>query len=118
VQDKLRPQFERASPPFKALWRLAAERFERIKRAWSSTGLDVQPDGTWLQQESPAMQREVSIILKEISWRLGELERETHARVIKQAPGDLPLLERYLKEIHMPVAQVTPVSTVDSAVKA
>jgi HD-GYP domain-containing protein (c-di-GMP phosphodiesterase class II) len=118
VQNTLRPQFERASPPFKALWRQAAERFERIRRAWSSTGLDVQPDGTWLQHESPAMQREVTIILKEISWRLGELERETHARVIKQSPGDLPLLERYLKEIHAPVAQPSPVNTVAGAVKA
>lgn len=99
VQDAFKPLFDRASPPFKGLWSHAQERFESIRRAWSSTGLDVQPDGVWLQQESPTMQREVAIILREINWRLGELERELHARVIRHAAGDLPILERYLKEV-------------------
>lgn len=99
VQDAYKPLFARASPPFKALWAQAQERFESICRAWSSTGLDVQPDGGWLLQESPLMQREVAIILKEISWRLGELERELLGRAIRHAAGDLPMLERYLKEV-------------------
>lgn len=99
VQQAFKPMFERGSPPFKSLWVHAQERFESIRRAWSSTGLDVQPDGSWLLQEPPVMQREVAIILKEISWRLRELERELHARVTRHAAGDLPLLERYLKEI-------------------
>ncbi|WP_290639977.1 HD domain-containing phosphohydrolase [Aquabacterium sp.] len=99
VQGEFKPLFDRASPPFKGLWTHAQERFESICRAWSSTGLDVQPDGAWLQHEAPTMQREVAIILKEINWRLGELERELHARVIRHAAGDLPVLERYLKEV-------------------
>lgn len=99
VQGRFQPMFSRASAPFKGLWAHASERFESIRRAWSSTGLDVQPDGAWLQQESPAMQREVTVILREISWRLRELERELHARVIRHAAGDLPVLERYLQEV-------------------
>ncbi|PHN95950.1 hypothetical protein CSC81_17635, partial [Tenacibaculum discolor] len=77
----------------------ALERFESIRRAWSSTGLDVQPDGAWLHNEPPAMQREVAAVLREINWRLRELDRELHARVIRYAAGDLPMLERYLKEV-------------------
>ena len=99
VQAEFKPMFDRASSPFKALWGQALERFESIRRAWSSTGLDVQPDGAWLQHESPAMQREVAAILREINWRLRELDRELHARVIRHAGGDLPMLERYLKEV-------------------
>jgi len=98
LQSEYKPIFERASPPFKALWAQANDRFGSIRKAWSSTGLDVQPDGAWLMQESPVMQREVAIILKEINWRLRELERELHARVGRHAGGDLPVLERFLKE--------------------
>jgi HD-GYP domain-containing protein (c-di-GMP phosphodiesterase class II) len=102
VQTEFRTMFERGSPPFKAIWREAAARFESIRRAWSSTGLDVQPDGGWLQQESPAMQQEVTLILREIDWRLGELEREVHARVSRLAPADLPVVERYIRSVHTP----------------
>lgn len=104
VQTEFRTQFERGSPPFKAIWREAAARFESIRRAWSSTGLDVQPDGGWLQQESQAMQHEVTIILREIDWRLGELEREVHARVARLAQADLPMVERYIRSVHAPDA--------------
>jgi hypothetical protein len=99
VQDELKPTFDRSSQTFKTLWFQGRERFESILRAWSSTGLDVQPDGTWLLEEPPAMQREVAIILKEISWRLRELEREMHSRTSRHAASDLPLFERYLQEV-------------------
>lgn len=100
VQSEFKPMFDRASAPFKTLWAHAQERFVSIRRAWSSTGLDVQPDGAWLQHESPAMQREVLAILREINWRLRELDRELHARVNRHAGGDLPMLERYFREAH------------------
>jgi hypothetical protein len=106
LQDRFQTQFDRGSLPFKAIWQQAAKRFESIRRAWSSTGLDVQPDGAWLQHESPAMQHEVAIILREIDWRLGELERELHARVSRLAAGDLPMLERYLRDWRQTTAQV------------
>ena len=98
LQAEYKTMFDRASPPFRALWAQAMERFGSIRKAWSSTGLDVQPDGAWLMQESSVMRREVAIILKEINWRLRELERELHSRVGRHAGGDLPLLERFLKE--------------------
>lgn len=108
VQASFKPMFDRASPPFKTLWAQALERFASIRRAWSSTGLDVQPDGAWLQSESPAMQREVASILREINWRLRELDRELHARVIRHAGGDAPMLERYLKEVRPPTGASEP----------
>lgn len=103
VHGQLQPAFMNASPSFKILWEQAQDRFESIRRAWSSTGLDVQPDGAWLQHESPAMQREVIAILREINWRLRELDRELHARVIRHAEKDLPLLERYFGEVNQAV---------------
>ncbi|MFT3856326.1 MAG: HD domain-containing phosphohydrolase [Aquabacterium sp.] len=115
VEGEYRTLFERASPPFKALLAQSHERFGSIRRAWSSTGLDVQPDGAWLLQESPAMQREVAIILKEIRWRLRELQREFHARVIRHAGGDLPVLERFLKDVNTeaPADEVATAATPD-----
>jgi len=111
VQDNYWPLFERASPPFKVQWHQARARFESILRAWSSTGLDVQPDGAWLQQEPLALQREVAIILKEINWRLGELERELHARVTRHAAGDLPILERYFRDVRQAADDLAALST-------
>ena len=46
------------------------------------------------------MQREVAIILREIIWRLRELEQELHSRVGRHARGDLPVLERFLKDVN------------------
>lgn len=99
VQQQYQTMFDRASPPFKSLWKHALERFESICKAWSSTGMDVQPDSAWLMQEPVALQRELAMILKEIDWRLRELERELHSRVIRHAAGDLPMLERYFKDV-------------------
>jgi HD-GYP domain-containing protein (c-di-GMP phosphodiesterase class II) len=107
VQTAFEPLIARSSPPFKALWQQAQQRFERIRRAWSSTGLDVQPDATWLGQESPDMQREVAIVLMEVRWRLRELERELLARASRLAATDMPLLARYLEEVRTRVGEVT-----------
>ena len=106
VQSAVAALVQKASPAFRQLWTQALERFERIKRAWSSTGLDVQPDGGWLLQEAPAMQREVAIVLMEVRWRLRELDREMRSRVAMKAPGELPLLERYLQEVQRRVGEV------------
>lgn len=99
TQDAFETWIQRSSTPFKKLWLEAQERFASILRAWSSTGLDVQPDGAWLHQEPASMQQEVAFVLQEIRWRLRELERELLARTTQHAPGDLPLLERYLTEV-------------------
>lgn len=99
TQSAFDAQIQRSSTAFKALWSQAQERFGSILRAWSSTGLDVQPDSTWLHQEPIGMQREVAFVLREIRWRMRELERELLARTTQHAPGDVPLLERYLAEV-------------------
>jgi hypothetical protein len=99
TQNAYEPWIERSSSPFKKLWGEAQERFASILRAWSSTGLDVQPDGAWLHQEPLSMQQEVAFVLQEVRWRLRELERELLARTTQHAQGDLFLLERYLAEV-------------------
>jgi hypothetical protein len=106
VQTAFAPAVQRSSSAFKQLWQDALTRFERIRRAWSSTGLDVQPDGAWLLQESHDMQREVAIVLMEVRWRLRELERELQMRVARVAPTDQPLITRYLQELRQRVGDV------------
>ena len=99
TQNAFEAAIQHSSATFKTLWAEAQERFRSILRAWSSTGLDVQPDGAWLHQEPASMQQEVAFVLQEIRWRLRELERELLARTTQHAPGDLSLLERYLAEV-------------------
>ena len=50
--------------------------------------------------------REVAIVLMEVRWRLRELDREMRSRVAMKAPGELPLLERYLQEVQRRVGEV------------
>ncbi|RZI82309.1 MAG: HD domain-containing protein [Rubrivivax sp.] len=93
---------ERASPAFKALLVSARDRFERIQRAWSSTGLDTHPphmlaDLDLFKDEEVSL--EVAMIIKEVIWRLRELERELRIRVQNVAPAELPMLDRYFASL-------------------
>jgi hypothetical protein len=94
--------FSRASAPFQALIGTAQDRFERIQRAWSSTGLDADEPHMLPGlngEEDAELGLEVSMILKEILWRLRELERELRIRVQNVAPADLPILDRYFARL-------------------
>ncbi|MES2091407.1 MAG: HD domain-containing phosphohydrolase, partial [Pseudomonadota bacterium] len=77
-------QLDKTSPAFKAMIVSARDRFERILRAWSSTGLDAHSPEMLTQQEllrDGDVGREVVMIQREIVWRLRELERELRIRV-------------------------------------
>lgn len=102
LQGDFADDFNRASAPFQSLIISARDRFERIRRAWSSTGLDVDaphklPGLNW--SDDAELRLEVSMILKEIVWRLRELERELRVRVQNVAPADLHILDSYFTRL-------------------
>lgn len=98
LQHEFADEFGRASAAFRHLIADAIERFERIRRAWSSTGLDAHPPHMlpqleWSHELGPGV--EVAMIMREIVWRLRELERELRIRVQSAAPADLPVLDAF-----------------------
>lgn len=101
-------EFSQASAPFQSLIAHAGERFESILRAWSSTGLDAYPPHMLTQLEwasDVATGVEVSMILREISWRIRELEREVRIRVQNVAPADLAVLDAFSARLQVAMAQ-------------
>lgn len=102
LNNDLAVRLGKASPAFQALIVLAKDRFDRILRAWSSTGLDAHSPDSLAQQEmlrDGDVGREVSMIQREIVWRLRELERELRIRVQNTAPAELPLLEEFFAQL-------------------
>lgn len=102
LQSDFSDELSRASQPFQSLITSANDRFDRIQRAWSSTGLDAHPPHLLPDldfAEDPEVGVEVAMILKEIVWRLRELERELRVRVQNTAPADLHILEQYFSRL-------------------
>jgi hypothetical protein len=102
LQHEFADQFQRASKPFQGLIADALERLERIRRAWSSTGLDAYPPHMLTQMEWSSelgVGLEVAMILREIVWRLRELERELRLRVQNVAPADLHVLDAFTSRL-------------------
>lgn len=89
-----------ASAATKDIAAVSVQRFERIRRAFSSTGLDTGAPRSLLSQlvqmEGEVLHLEVHLILGEIAWRLRELEREVRLRVQTASPQEGPLVERLL----------------------
>lgn len=115
ARDLLNVEALGASEPFKALAHQAFVRFESIQKALASTGLDPQAPQdlrAYLHQEdlqgNPALHVELLLILREINWRLRELEREMTVRVERTAPADLDRLARVVDHIRGPDAQTVP----------
>lgn len=100
VETALAEEIAHTSPAFKSLLAQSKHRFERIHRALSSTGLDTPAQRDLLGLDHLADERihlEISFILKEISWRLSELEREILLRIPRLAPADIPVARRMLE---------------------
>lgn len=98
--DSLDTELKGASQAVKDVAAQSVQRYERIRRAFSSTGLDTGAPRSLLvrlvQMEGELLHLEVTLILREIGWRLRELEREVRLRVQTAAPQEAPLVERLL----------------------
>ncbi len=103
------------SAPFRELMRNAVARHERIRRAFSSTGLDADNFEFTLREIESARDTEtlfeMKLVAKEIIWRYRELERELRVRVDRLMPHERPRLEQVLGLASMSAApKVEPVA--------
>jgi response regulator RpfG family c-di-GMP phosphodiesterase len=106
AQLQLAPELEGASAMFKSLLQQATQRLNAITRAFSSTGLDAHDPEMLLHRlrtlGDDNVHREFTLVLKEIAWRLKELERELRLRVQMLAPDDTVLLARLIDAVKHP----------------
>jgi hypothetical protein len=106
ARELLREEVQTASEPFKALTQQAFVRFDNIQKALASTGVDArapqdlreQLDQSELQNNQ-GLHLELAVVLREINWRLRELEREMTVRVERAAPAELDRLARVVAHI-------------------
>jgi HD-GYP domain-containing protein (c-di-GMP phosphodiesterase class II) len=83
VKARLQADLGGAGEGLRSLLAHALERGERIRVAFSSTGLDTHAAAelkTQLEALDARVRREIGIVLRELQWRMGELERQTTIR--------------------------------------
>lgn len=94
-----------ASAAAKSLLAQIIERFNRIDRAFSSTGLDVHDHADGLSRlavvKDAQLHLEVSLILGETRWRLRELARELKIRVARLSGSDAPIFAPILAALQI-----------------
>lgn len=83
MRAQLQTELPRYSPATRSLLEQAMDRGERIHAALLSTGLGHQGADALhpeLQATDPRLQAEIGIVLRELKWRLGELNRQVVLR--------------------------------------
>ena len=91
--------------PLRALIAHAFTRWDRIGIAFSSTGLDLVADDrlrSALEAMSLTERNEVSIVLRELEWRMSELERTLQIRSELFAPADARHVNDLIEESRQP----------------
>lgn len=96
-------EMSKASQSYKVLLESSMHRFESIRRALSSTGLDPAGYHSVMGglEADPAMRLEVVLIVREIRWRLRELERELKLRIERQAPNERKTLQHMVEQLEI-----------------
>lgn len=83
------------SAAVRALMAQALERCRCIRLAFSSTGLDMHDPAALREhvaQMDPRVQFEISIVIREIEWRLREIKREARVRAMALPPAEAALV--------------------------
>lgn len=95
-----------AGPQIRQVIEHGALRLQRIQVAFSSTGLDAHAPGEVLSQlqslGDAGTYQEVLIVLRELEWRLNEIERESLMRTSLLAPDELPAMLRLVETFKGP----------------
>ena len=103
---ELELQMGKFSAPLRSLVAHAFTRWDRIGIAFSSTGLDLVADDRLhavLDAMSATELNEVSIVLRELEWRLGELERALQIRSELFSPVDVQRINELIDEARQPM---------------
>ena len=103
---ELEAEMERFSAPLRALIAHAFTRWDRIGIAFSSTGLDLVADERLhvvLSAMSASELNEVSIVLRELEWRMRELERALQIRSELFSPTDARRINDLIDDARQPM---------------
>ncbi|MEP6505525.1 MAG: HD domain-containing phosphohydrolase [Betaproteobacteria bacterium] len=106
LQLELEPEQAKFGAPLRALLAHAFARWDRIGIAFSSTGLDGVSDDRLhaaLVAMSPSDLSEVGIVLRELEWRIGELERALQIRSELFGPTDARRVNDLIEEARQPM---------------
>ena len=99
-------QTAKCSAPLRALMAHAFTRWDRIGIALSSTGLDLVDDDRLhgvLEAMGSDDRDEVSIVLRELEWRVGELERALQIRSELLGPDDARRVHELIDDARQPM---------------
>jgi hypothetical protein len=107
LREGMRAEIEagRFGPALRTLAEHAFARWERIMIAFSSTGLDLVADGDLaavLAGMTPADRMEVGIVLRELQWRIGELDRQLMIRGELFGPADAQYVQMLIERAPQP----------------
>jgi HD-GYP domain-containing protein (c-di-GMP phosphodiesterase class II) len=83
------------SAAVRALMAQSLERCRCIRLAFSSTGLDMHDPAALREhvaQMDPRVQFEISVVIREIEWRLREIKREARVRAMALPPAEAALV--------------------------
>lgn len=90
-----------AGPQIRQVIEHGVLRLQRIQVAFSSTGLDAHAPGEVLSQlqslGDAGTYQEVLIVLRELEWRLNEIERESLMRTSLLSPDEMPAMLRLVQ---------------------
>jgi len=103
---ELELQMAKFTTPLRALIAHAFTRWDRIGIAFSSTGLDLVADERLhavLGAMGPSELNEVSIVLRELEWRISELERALQIRSELFSPVDARRVNDLIEEARQPM---------------
>ncbi|MFZ5527849.1 MAG: HD-GYP domain-containing protein [Pseudomonadota bacterium] len=100
ARELLLVEVQTSSDTFKQLTQQAFGRFDSIQKALASTGVDTRaPQDLREHLDNQGLHLELALVLREINWRLRELEREMTVRVERSAPTELARLARVVAHI-------------------
>ena len=101
TQDVLQIQMNAVSDKLKPVIGQGMERLRRIQMAFSSTGMDVHDPAQLAEylgsQLDAGLHLELTTILRELEWRLRELERESMLRADLLSPGESPVVQNLIQ---------------------
>ena len=104
--QELEPQIDQYGTALRALVTHAYTRWDRIGIAFSSTGLDGVGDDRVhgaLEAMGPRALDEASIVLRELEWRVSELERALLIRSEHFSPGDARVVNELIDDARQPM---------------
>jgi hypothetical protein len=96
-------QIRSAGPALRALLEAGRHRVMRVQASFSSMGFDAKHPAMllaeWVALSDPAVDREVATQLRELQWRMREMQRETLLRAWMLPPEDAAVVDELMARL-------------------